>query len=158
LNHLTRALNSVTSPEELLDLVEGEIAAALPSDALFIASYHPEAEMVEFHRIRDRGVSLAPFHWRLAPSLTQQVIATGQSLRIDERTDYPSVENPPQYYGGGPSMRSLLFVPIRLGHRVLGILSLQALQPHAYSEQDEQMLQTIADQAALAWERAQRAT
>ena len=75
---------------------------------------------------------------------------------MDEREEYPSVDNPPQYYGDGTMLRAWLGVPIRSGERVLGVISLQSKRRAAYSEADEQLLQTIADQVAAALERALR--
>ena len=53
-------------------------------------------------------------------------------------------------------LRAWLGVPIRSGERVLGVISLQSKRRAAYSEADEQLLQTIADQVAAALERAIR--
>lgn len=157
LNRLTRALNDATSLEEWCDLVEGEMTAAYSPDASFIASYHPETGTVEYHRLREHGVSLAPFRWRLAPGLTRQVVLTGQALRIDERENYPSLENPFQSSGSGATMRSLLIVPLQLTNRVHGLVSIQSVQPRAYTDRDQQLLCALADRIAPALERIQRA-
>ncbi len=41
-----------------------------------------------------------------------------------------------------------------IGERVLGVISVQAYRPHAWDEEDELLLSTIADQVALALEKA----
>lgn len=48
---------------------------------------------------------------------------------------------------------SLLFVPLRAGENVLGVLSLQSYTPRAYTPADLHLLQALADHAAGAFER-----
>ncbi len=155
LNHIARQVNTAQTLDEMLAVIERETATVLPSDASYIALYDAATEMVDFHRVVDFGVPRAPFQWRLGPSFTRQVITTARALRMDDRNEYPSVENPGQFYGEGSTLRSWLGVPIRFGDQVLGVISLQAVRPRAYSESDEQLLQTIADQVAVAIVRAQ---
>ena len=49
---------------------------------------------------------------------------------------------------------SWLGVPMRLGERVTGVISVQAYRPRAYGEEEQQLLLTIADQVAVAVENA----
>ena len=57
----------------------------------------------------------------------------------------------------GEPPRSFLGVPIILGDRTLGVVSVQSLERfNAYSERDEYILSMIADQAAVAIANAQR--
>jgi len=48
---------------------------------------------------------------------------------------------------------SLMFVPIRSGAKVVGILSIQSYTPNAYTEEDLAVLQSLADHGASALER-----
>lgn len=157
LNHIARQVNAVRTLDEMLLIIESETATVLPSDASYIALYDAATEMVDFHRVVDYAVPRAPFRWRLGPSFTRQVITTARALRMDDRQEYPSLQNPAQFYGDGSTLRAWLGVPIRSGEHVLGVISLQSKLRAAFSEADEQLLQTIAGQVAPAIERAQRA-
>lgn len=156
LNHIARRVNGASTLDEMLAIIDTETATVLPSDASYIALYDAATEMVDFHLVVDYGETRPPFQWRLGPSLTRQVILSGRALRMDDRSQFPSVDNPPQYYGDGSMLRAWLGVPIRSGERVLGVISLQSKRRASYSAADEQLLQTIADQVAAAVERALR--
>jgi GAF domain-containing protein len=49
-----------------------------------------------------------------------------------------------------PETRSELAIPLMVGDRLLGALDVQARQPNAFSETDVSVLQTLADQVAVA--------
>jgi signal transduction histidine kinase len=53
-----------------------------------------------------------------------------------------------------PSVRSLLTVPLSMQQRVIGTLSVDSDQPHAFSKGDERLLTIAAAQAAVAIEKA----
>ena len=53
-----------------------------------------------------------------------------------------------------PDTRSEMALPLRVGGRVIGALDVQSLQPNAFSEEDVEVLSTLADQVAIAIENA----
>jgi len=54
-----------------------------------------------------------------------------------------------------PRARSELTLPLRVGDQVLGVLDLESLQPQAFQEEDVRVLQTLADQIAVAMHNAE---
>jgi GAF domain-containing protein len=60
----------------------------------------------------------------------------------------------PQYVEFIPTTRSELCVPLKSGNGVLGVLNVESPRPGAFSEQDQKLLQMLADQAAVAIENA----
>jgi GAF domain-containing protein/HAMP domain-containing protein len=53
-----------------------------------------------------------------------------------------------------PDTRAEMALPLRLGNRVIGALDLQSTQPDAFTEQDVELFQGIADQITIAIENA----
>jgi PAS domain S-box-containing protein len=51
--------------------------------------------------------------------------------------------------------RSWLSVPMKIGERIIGVLDVEGLEPDQFSANDRQLLQTLADQTAVAIENAQ---
>lgn len=51
--------------------------------------------------------------------------------------------------------RSLVGTPVFLGYRVIGVIHVDSVSPHHFSEEDSQLLQMIASPVALAIERVQ---
>jgi two-component system NtrC family sensor kinase len=52
----------------------------------------------------------------------------------------------------GEQARSELCVPMKVGERIVGVLSVGSIEPHRFTSADQQLLQTLADQAAVALE------
>ena len=74
------------------------------------------------------------------------VAGHGEPLRVND------VHADPRYFPVPelPDARSELAVPIMLGQRVLGVLDIQSDQVDAYDEDDVRVLQTLANQVAMA--------
>jgi GAF domain-containing protein/HAMP domain-containing protein len=53
-----------------------------------------------------------------------------------------------------PDTRAEMALPLRAGNRVIGALDLQSMQPDAFTEQDVELFQGIADQITIAIENA----
>ncbi|HID89305.1 MAG TPA: GAF domain-containing protein, partial [Anaerolineae bacterium] len=53
-----------------------------------------------------------------------------------------------------PHTRSEMALPLRVGHQIIGVLDVQSEEPAAFTEEDVSVLQTLADQLAVAIENA----
>jgi PAS domain S-box-containing protein len=85
-----------------------------------------------------------------AKSIGVAVVRGGRAINVpDTRQDVRYVPIPPEL-----PVCSQLCVPIKAGERVIGVLCAESLEPNRFSSDDEQLLQTLADQAAVALENA----
>ena len=75
---------------------------------------------------------------------------SGQPLNV------PDVTKDPRYVNVWQDLdvRSELCVPIKIGERVLGVLDAESVEPDHFTSADERLLQTLADQTAVAIENA----
>jgi PAS domain S-box-containing protein len=76
------------------------------------------------------------------------VVQHGQIIRADD------LANDERYFETLPGMKSGLYVPIKLGDHVIGVISIESETPGAFSEPDERLTNTLANQAASALENA----
>jgi PAS domain S-box-containing protein len=85
-----------------------------------------------------------------AEGICGHVAATGVPLRVSD------VRREPRYIELSRDVRTLseLAVPIMRGERVIGVLDVQSSQPAAFSDDDIETQQTIADQLSSAIENA----
>ena len=102
-----RLVGARATLDEMLEIIESETATVVPTDAFFIALYDSATELVDFVRVTDYGVRQPSFQWRLGPSLTRRVITSTRALRLDDRQEYSSLDNPPQSYGDGTTLPRL---------------------------------------------------
>jgi len=78
------------------------------------------------------------------------VAGTGEHrIALDVGADAVFFDNPDL-----PLTRSEMALPLRVGERVIGVLDVQSVEPAAFTEEDVSVLQTLADQVALAIENA----
>lgn len=78
----------------------------------------------------------------------------GHALETGQVVDVPDVSADPRFVRGARPFASLLVAPLVLGDRRIGTLSIDSPQKRAFSSEDEQLLMTLATQAAAAIENA----
>jgi PAS domain S-box-containing protein len=85
---------------------------------------------------------------KVGQGLSGWVIQTGNALRTG------NVHSHPQYIDTHAGIQSGLYVPLKIGERVIGVISVESELPDAFTEQDERLLATLANQTAIAFENA----
>jgi len=84
----------------------------------------------------------------ISEGLSGWAIEQGKTLRIGD------VNSDPHYVSSYPGIQSGLYAPLRSGKRVMGVISIESKKPNAFSEADEQLITTLANQAGIALENA----
>jgi serine phosphatase RsbU (regulator of sigma subunit)/signal transduction protein with GAF and PtsI domain len=95
--------------------------------------------------------------FRLAPGvgLVNWMRETGQPLLVrDFPRDMDTLPARPAYVSDDPP-RSALYVPLIAGETVIGTMSVQSFQPNAYGDEELRVLSAMANQAAVAMQKAQ---
>ena len=99
-------------------------------------------ELLEFQKIqREKNI-------KVGQGISGWVIQTGEPLRVSD------VTNNPNYIPSTSNIKSGLYVPIKIGHKILGSIAIESETADAYTERDERLLVTIASQTAIALENA----
>ena len=80
--------------------------------------------------------------------LSGWVVQHGQLVRCGD------LSQEPRYIETFPGLQSGLYVPLKIGERVLGVISIESDQPNAFDAADERLLAALATQAAIALENA----
>ncbi|HLO33253.1 MAG TPA: PAS domain S-box protein, partial [Anaerolineales bacterium] len=85
---------------------------------------------------------------KVGQGLSGWVIQTGLPFRTG------NVHSHPRYIVTHAEIQSGLYMPLKVGERVLGVIGVESELPDAFTEQDERLLATLAGQAAIAFENA----
>ena len=85
---------------------------------------------------------------KVGQGLSGWAIQTGTPLRTG------NVHVHPEYIGTHTGIQSGLYMPLKVGERVIGVISVESEAPNAFNEQDERLLATLANQTAVAFENA----
>jgi len=151
-----QAVTSGLEMDKILRALLEKCKHVLPIEAFYIATYDNENEMIGFPLFYDKGeISvLPPREIRQSPGLTGHIIKTRQTLYLPDALDEEAIR---KYniidFGGDPS-HSYVGIPLLVGDRVVGVISMQSTQPNAYHPDQIRLLETIATQAAGAIENA----
>jgi two-component system NtrC family sensor kinase len=164
------ALEKQAARLELLNQVSGRIAATLDLDQLFDKAAALVQEHFGYHHVaicivdRDREIVVMrgkaghlaqvfpPDHTLdIGQGVVGWVAEHGEPLLAND------VENEPRYVNVYPdrvTTRAELSVPIRVGDEVRGVLDIQCPERDAFSQDDLMVMETLADQIAVAIENA----
>jgi PAS domain S-box-containing protein len=83
----------------------------------------------------------------LGQGISGRVIETGEPLLIADAEQVKALGG--RTFGEGQP-RSIVAVPIMMGGKIIGMLSAQSYEPNVYTEDEQQILSTLANQAAVA--------
>lgn len=165
-----RALEQRAAQLALLNDIGGEIAALADLNSVLERAARLVQERFGYHHAalftldRERGelvmraragkfAHLFPpdHHLKLGQGMVGWVSEHGEMLLAND------VDAEPRYVNLYPDViptKSELSVPIRVGEKVIGVLDVQSDQPNAFSENDVLVIETLADQIAVAIENA----
>ncbi|MCS7240565.1 MAG: PAS domain S-box protein, partial [Candidatus Bipolaricaulota bacterium] len=140
---LSRSLEEVAR-----SVVEGACAIADVSDvSLFIVDEKRKELVLLAH-----SVPHSPAPHRIPLDSGHGVVA--RVARTGKMENIPDVSQEPAYIRAFPHNRSELAIPMRIGERVVGVLNVESERPAAFGTEEERILTTLADVAAVALENA----
>ncbi len=151
INEIGAALAKQLDFDAIIQLVGDRVRDLFAANSMFIALHDPATNLVTFPYDLDEGKPFERGHWPLGPGMTSQVITTGEPLRVGDAAEQAAAG---AIQVGGADTLSWLGVPITGASRVIGVLGLESLQEHAYTEADERLLGTLAASMGVALENA----
>ncbi len=154
LNHIARALSTTLNLDELLEIVYREITAVMEADAFFIALYDDAANELDFRIRVDKGIREPAERRPLTTGLTAMIVTGRRPILIRDFEREKEHLPPVKLWGTMQAPLSWLGVPMLVGGKVVGVISVQAYRPNAYGEAEQELLSTIADAVAVAIENA----
>jgi diguanylate cyclase (GGDEF)-like protein len=147
-----RKLTGTLAIEELYRAIYDETAGVIEVSGFYISLYDPDSDMARVVFYADKGeVSRCDITYRGSDS---EVIRAGKATRVQDRLDEEFV----MLLGDEASevTRSAISSPLLLQERVIGAISAQSYRPGAYTEDDIELLDGIADLSAIAVANARR--
>ncbi len=145
-----RSLSANTDMERLFETMYKEVSRVMSTDVFFVALFDEREEMVELKYLYEDGVRYPSQVIALNTGPTSQAIITGQPVIWHEKsTSIPGVIRIGAVDTDSPVTESLIVVPMRLEDRVIGAVSVQSYQAHAFDHEYVQLLETVASQAAV---------
>jgi diguanylate cyclase (GGDEF)-like protein/PAS domain S-box-containing protein len=150
-----QAATSGLEMDKILKALLEECKQILPIEAFYVATFDNETGMVTYPLFYDQGeIIVLPASDIGQSSLTGRVIKTRKMLYVPDAVSPAAVKKYDIVQFGGAPSRSYVAVPLMVGERVVGVISMQSSQPNAYQPSQIRLLETIATQVAGAIENA----
>lgn len=146
-------VSTLLEPERVYTAIHQATLQLMKADVFVVSELDPAGDDIRISYFAEQGQRTEGQRFPRGRGLSGRVIESGRPVIIND------VEVEGEAYDlihlGAPlPVRSILAVPMRLGDRVLGMLSPQNYQPQAYSPKDARLLEILAAYAAVALENA----
>jgi len=148
LNQVSYQVGANLDPEQIYAAVHTAVQRLMPVESFVISLLDETTDEIEGVYLID-GDKRAPIT-RIPKDqgLSGRVIASGQPLLLHDAETVESKAN--VVYGKSNTPLSILAVPMVLGGKTIGMLSAQSYEPNVYTEDDLQILSTLANHAIVA--------
>jgi PAS domain S-box-containing protein len=154
INSVQAAIAGELDPQSIYDLVGDRVLEVFDAQVVSISVYDEPSEMLTFPYVIERGKRL---HESPIPLIgfRRHVMETREPLMIDESTPEVAALYGNPYVLSGEPIRSALFVPLVVGGRATGVISLQNVdRTYAFTEADQRLLTTLAGSLSVALDNA----
>jgi diguanylate cyclase (GGDEF)-like protein len=148
------AVGASLDPNEVFRNVYRQVAAVMDADNFFVATLGPDGSTVRYRFLMDGGKELEPVERPKEGTLVGAAIERGPLLLKDVESDARRLGLPQLEAWGAIVEQSIIVAPLRQRDTFVGAISAQSRRPAAYDQGDLQLLAAIANEAAIALERA----
>lgn len=152
LHKISQTLASRISAEELYPLIFEKIRDIIPVDAFFIAYIHDinkELTPLICYDTTENGIARTIDFSKFKSDKIQVVFSSQQPMLIFKKDYLDFLKKKSK-----KSPESIIYAPMKIGNNVVGIMSVQSYQKNIYDDSHVELLQNIANQAALFIENA----
>ncbi|HEY6063231.1 MAG TPA: ATP-binding protein, partial [Chitinophagaceae bacterium] len=158
LGDVGRKITSSLSVEKIIGTVYDNVNLLMDASVFGIGIYNDEFKRIDFPATYENGVAL-PFY---SNSIYDENRFAGLSFISGKEIVMGDLENEYQHFlqtipvpKQGTQAVSLIYLPLKVKDRILGVITVQSFQKNAYSDYHLYMLRNIAIYAAIALENAE---
>lgn len=138
--------------EQIYAAIHDAASKLMPCDVFIVALWEEaKGENVSVY-IVEAGHRFEPRRVPSGKGLTGAVINEGKSLILRNETEIQQREV--FHFGSPQHVQSVVAIPLRIGERVIGMISAQCYEPYAYGDEEQALLEMLATHAATAIENA----
>ena len=154
INSVQAALAGELELQAIYDVVGDKIQEVFDAQVVDIGIYDEAAGLIHFPYTIERGVRFPDEPIELI-GFRKHAMETREPLMIAESTPEVAERYGNPFILSGEPVRLALFVPMVVGRRATGVISLQNLdREHAFTDADQRLLTTLAGSLSVALENA----
>ncbi|MCP5521916.1 MAG: GAF domain-containing protein [Verrucomicrobiales bacterium] len=142
LYQVSQTIHSTLEPQTALELILREAVRLMRASSGSLVLVNPNNGFLEIQAAHGLPVGASRLRLRVGEGITGWVARTGQPARVGD------VSEDSRYLPVRPNVRSELAVPLEVAGELRGVLNVDSDREHAFSEEDQGLLQELAGQAA----------
>ncbi|WP_161626121.1 SpoIIE family protein phosphatase [Hugenholtzia roseola] len=150
LSEVGQELTATLQADALIQRLYLRLQALMPLDAFGVGIWNKHNQRLDFQGFMEMGVPL-PFHYETLDEAEQYSIicfSQNREILVNDTAEQP--EPAASRLKEGEDMRSLIYLPLRLGDEILGVMTAQSREAYAYEYRDLAMLRSLATYTAIA--------
>jgi len=157
LGEIGRELTTTLDIDQAMDRVYQQVSARLDAHVFAIGIFDAAGQRIHEAYVREAGVREKGLDFDMSEIDRPAVWCVRERRELVTATqadllNYVQVNLPPKQ---GDETESIVYLPLLLGDRVIGCLTVQSLHTHAYSEAQLEFLRVLASYSAIALANAQ---
>jgi PAS domain S-box-containing protein len=150
-NSVGQALSSQLDLDALIEIVGDKLQEVFDADIAYVALHDEVAGHIDFAYYYEAGDRSRQEPMRYGEGITSQILDSRAPLLLNRAQQYDDLANAPV---GTPSL-SYLGVPIMVGEKAIGVVSVQSIAEEGrFDESDARLLSTIAANVGVAIQNA----
>ncbi len=149
LNETSSQISSSLDPEQVYVFAQKAAEQLMPAESFIITLLDEEKNEINPVYLIDRGKRFLGERVPFGRGFSSEVIKTGKPLFLSTLEQANSLDSV-KVGEEDAETQSIIAVPMFVGNKALGMLSVQSYQPGVYTEEDVQILGTLANQAIVA--------
>ena len=154
---LSQVISSNIRSEEIYPAIHEATSELMETEFFSISIVNDKAGLIEDVYMMDKGEPVPLSSRPLGQGLFGRVLESGKSILFNTFSDDMIAETGAVVIGDSPDeqvSQSVLVVPLKIGVRLVGVLSAQSYQPYAYTDTDVELLELLGANVAIAIENA----
>ena len=142
LYQVANVIHSTLDPQEALQLIVREAVGIMRGSSGSVVLVNPTTNLLDILAAQGLPENAAEFKLRVGEGITGWVARTGKPARLGD------VTQDARYVTLRGDVRSELAVPFEVKGEVRGVLNVDSDRPEAFSAEDQELLEGLAEQAA----------
>ncbi len=157
LNEIGKKITSTLDLQYIQNMVYENVNSLLDATTFLIMVYNEKERKLECKLSIEKGEKLPPFEISMDEKNRFAVWCVDNSRTVfmndveNEYSQYVSYRAKPK---AGETVSSLIYLPLMIENKVLGVISEQSFQKNAYSQYQLDMLNNLANYVAIAFDNA----
>ncbi len=157
LNHIGKKITSSLDIRNIEDIVYDNVNSLLDANSFLIMMYNEKERKLECKLSIEKGEKLPSFEISMDEKNRFAVWCVEHASTVfmnDVETEYSKYIAERAKPKAGETVSSLIYIPLMVENRVIGVISVQSFQKNAYTNYQLDMMNNLANYVAIAFENA----